>query len=225
MFDSVRPVQVPIRGLGQAQIQAGSGFQGPFGMYSDLGPARGYNPPPGFPVASEEIAAPYGAETEQHNYWCPDAGQYESLTIPEARMRGCQAVPYGATGMPPYAKGPPPGLMGYYMGQQGGAGGAQGTPQGGGQGGAQGTPQPASPPASFSPLDQGPFFWPTLPLVPPVAYPPVPPPGTTCSWEKDVNGNDIYVCRQASSAVVPVPQMYSYGPVIYPTRTFFPTFY
>lgn len=146
MFDTVRLLQVSIRGLGQAQIQAGSGFQGPFGIYSDLGPARGYAPPPGWPTASEEIIAPYGAETERHLYYCPDSGQYESLTIPEARMRGCQAVPGGA-GMPTYAAGPPPGLMGNYaMGQNGGA---QGSPQGGGQGGAV---VPVSPLSAFGPV-------------------------------------------------------------------------
>lgn len=110
MFDSVRPQQVPLRGMGQA-MNPGSGFMGPFGIYSDLGPGRGGYQPPGFPGVSEEIQAPYGAETERHQYWCPDTGRYESLTIPEARARGCQAVA-GGGGVAPYAKGAPPGLMG-----------------------------------------------------------------------------------------------------------------
>jgi hypothetical protein len=101
---------------------------------------------------------------------------------------------------------------------------AQGSPQGGGQGGAQGTPSPASPPGAGFFETRDPFYFPQYPLVAPPQYV-VPPPGTTCAWEKDGNGNDVYVCRQASGAIVTVPPVASYGPVVYPAQSLFSRFY
>lgn len=236
MLGGVRLIRVPIRGLGQASIQAGQGFGG--SPWSVETPLRPNVPPAGY---TGEIVAPYGADTELGCYFCPDTGQNEILTRPQAEARGCSfAAPGSCPGMPTmapqgamapgtspsYAKGAPPGLMGRRMGAGpsggggGGGGGAQGAPQGGGVG-AQGSPSPASPGgASFSQDNFDPFFFPTLPLVAPGLYPPVPPPGTTCAWEKDANGNSVYVCRQ-SGAVVPVSPMVGYGPVMYPVRTLF----
>lgn len=234
MFDAVRLIQVPIRGMGQAQIQAGQGFGGaPWSVETPLHPNV---PPAGY---TGEIIAPYGAETELGCYSCPDTGRFELLTRPQAEARGCSFAPPGSCpgaatmapagalapgSMSSYAKGPPPGLMGRRMGagpSGGGGGGAQGAPQGGGVG-AQGSPQPASPAgASFSQDNFDPFFFPTLPLTTPGLYPPVPPAGTTCSWEKDTSGNSVYVCRQANGVVVPTSPMVGYGPVAYPVRTLF----
>lgn len=206
--------------LGQVSIAPGTGFEGPFGIYSP--PAGVYNAPSGAPLYSPEIVSPDNAEEELHCYKCPD-GSTRMLTLSQARGSGCEARPLSecGAGAPQYAAGPPAGLMGRrrYMGAD--AGGAQGSPQGGGQGGAQGNPSPASQPAATQTFDTGPFFFPTLPLVAPGLYPPAPPPGTTCSWEKDVNGNNVYVCRQAEGVMVPTTPVVSYGPVVYPARSLF----
>ena len=85
--------QVAIRGLGQAQMHAGAGFQGPFGMYSDIGQPGQPPAPPGFPSTTPEIATPGGESTEKHCYLCSD-GQVRSMTIEQARTTGgCQALP------------------------------------------------------------------------------------------------------------------------------------
>src|SRR5579871_115499 len=107
------------------------------------------------------------------------------------------------------------GLMGRRrrMGAGGGGGG-----RGGGAGGFGGGGLVASG-IGFETGD--PFYFPQYPLVAPPQYAPVPPPGTTCSWEKDVSGNDVYVCRQASGAVVTMPPVASYGPVVYPAQSLF----
>lgn len=97
---------VPVRGMGQAQIRQGSGFVGPFGIYSDVGAPQGYGPPPGFPAVTQE---------EIQTYICPD-GSRQSLTREEAMEQGC--VPAPPTG--PRAVGPPPlmaGRQGAFLGQ------------------------------------------------------------------------------------------------------------
>lgn len=191
--------------LGQVSIAPGTGFEGPFGMYS--APAGVYNAPSGAPLYSPEIVSPDNAEEELHCYKCPD-GSTRMLTLSQARGSGCEARPLSEC---------TPGMgRRRYMGAD-----AQGSPQGGGQGGAQGTPSPASQPAATQSFDTGPFVFPTYPLVTPGMYAPAPPPGTTCQWEKDANGKDVYVCRQAEGVVVPASPVYSYGPVIYPARSLF----
>lgn len=95
--------QVPIRGLGQASIQQGSGFMGPFGIYSDIGAPAGYAPPPGFPGSTQEM---------MQTYICPD-GTRQQMLPNEAAAQGClpPAESYGFTmgqNGPP-AGGPPAG--------------------------------------------------------------------------------------------------------------------
>ncbi len=118
------------RSLGQAAINPGSSFQGPFGMYSDIGQPQGSNAPAGFPAMTPEIATPGGEATEKHCFQCSD-GSIRFMTIDDARaMGGCSALspsdPRCAAGGPAapaggyvsplpgarYAAGPPPGLMG-----------------------------------------------------------------------------------------------------------------
>ncbi len=86
-----------------------------------------------------------------------------------------------------------------------------------GQAGAQSAPSPASPAQPAA--DQN-FDWAGVRLVNPRLYPAAPA-NTPCAWEKDVDGNDIYVCRPAKAAIPP-PLLYSYGPVSYPTQVVFP---
>lgn len=113
------------------------------------------------------------------------------------------------------------------------------SPSGGPSGGV-GTPSPASPgPGASNPgfdrgFDRGfrdfdqfqlqSFNWPQWPsVVPPPSLPQVPP-GTSCAWEKDVNNNDVYVCRPAAGVPVvtapPAPTVI-YGPVGIPAQTIF----
>lgn len=86
MFEASFLPQVALRGLGQAQMRAGQGFMGPFGMYSDIGPIRGYQAPPGFPSATEQVL---------RSYVCPD-GSHQTMTPDEARAQGCRPVGMGA---------------------------------------------------------------------------------------------------------------------------------
>lgn len=79
--------------------------------------------------------------------------------------------------------------------------------------GSQGAPSPASPPQPTA-------DWAGVRLVSPLLYPAAPA-GTVCDWEKDSEGNDIYVCRPKKSEVRG-PILYSYGPVSYPTQVVFP---
>lgn len=98
--------------------------------------------------------------------------------------------------------------------------GQQGTPQN--APGAQGSPQGANIQVD-QPIDLNPFVWPGYPLVSPQLYPQVPP-GSSCAWEKDAVGNDVWVCRPSAPAAVLTPPpapLYSYGPVSYPVQTFF----
>jgi hypothetical protein len=97
------------------------------------------------------------------------------------------------------------------------AGAAPAAPSGGPPGG-QGNPQGASI-QSDMPFDQSQFVWPGYPLVSPLNYP-VTPAGTSCAWETDTAGNDIYVCRPAVGAVR-APALYAAGPISYPVQTFF----
>jgi hypothetical protein len=138
-------------------------------------------------------------------YRCPD-GQVRMLTENQAINGNC-VLDEG----------------GYLMGQ------ASPAPSGG-----AGTPSPASPSPSFNQgFDRGrdfrfdqlqQFNWPYWPsVVRPPALPQVPP-GTTCAWEKDVNNNDVYVCRPAAGApviVAPPPPAVIYGPVGIPAQTIF----
>lgn len=147
-----------------------------------------------------------------HRYRCPD-GLVRMLTEEQAINGNC-VLDEGS----------------YLMGQ------ASPAPSGG-----AGTPMPASPGPSpsfdrgfdrgFDRFDQFPleaFNWPVWPgLVPPTSYPQVPP-GTHCAWEKDVNGNDVYVCRPAAGApvvVAPPAPSYIYGPIGIPTQTIFGRFF
>src|SRR5579871_1855920 len=87
MFERPFLGQVRLKGLGQAAINPGSSFQGPFGMYSDIGQPRGSNAPAGFPSMTPEIATPGGEATEKHCYQCSD-GSVSFMTIDQARARG-----------------------------------------------------------------------------------------------------------------------------------------
>ena len=100
MFDK-KPFlgQVPLRGMGQAQMRAGTGFMGPFGMYSDMPHPEG-NAPAGFPATTVE---------EIQTYVCPD-GSRQNMTRAEAAAQGCTLAP--PTG--PYARSAAPAYM---MGQ------------------------------------------------------------------------------------------------------------
>lgn len=90
--------------------------------------------------------------------------------------------------------------------------------------GSQGTPTPASPgPGPAVESFDFPFVWPGYPIVSPLNYP-APPAGTSCAWEEDVDGNEIYVCRPQKGAARG-PVVYAAGPVSFPAQTFFTGFY
>lgn len=180
---------VRIRGLGQAQMRAGSGFSGPFGMYSDIGPAGGYNPPTGLPATTQE---------EIQSYICPD-GSHQSMTRAEAMAQGCTLAP--ATG--PITKGPPR-LMGApsFLGEirlvtRPSMGAAAGPSSPGTTSAPAGSPtgqqiaqagQPVSQPSN--PLNQLPFpGYPTY-------YPPQPSSNKlTCKKKVDADGNETFECE------------------------------
>jgi hypothetical protein len=65
MYERAFLGQVRLKGLGQAAINPGSSFQGPFGMYSDIGQPHGSNAPAGFPAMTPEVATPGGEATEK----------------------------------------------------------------------------------------------------------------------------------------------------------------
>lgn len=91
--------EVPLRGMGQTQMRAGTGFTGPFGIYSDM-PHPAGNAPAGFPSSTVE---------EIQTYVCPD-GTHQNMTRAEAAREGCTLAP--PTG--PYARSAAPAYM---MGQ------------------------------------------------------------------------------------------------------------
>lgn len=204
--------------LGQVPISAGAGFGGspPWG-FGGAPSGRYYANQQGGPLMSEEMTSPEHFQEEYHCYRAPD-GTF--VSIPFGQRDAYLAAGYVAADSANCGSPRATALMGRRMGAE-----AQGSPQGGGQGGAQGTPSPASPPGAGFAEDTGPFVWPQYPLVAPPQYAPVPPPGTTCAWEKDANGNDVYICRQASGVVVTAPPVATYGPVVYPARTLFSRFY
>lgn len=203
MFD--RPallMQVPIRGLGQAQMGPGQGFMGPFGIYSDIGAPGGYAPPPGFPAMSEEVSAPGGEATEYHCYECPD-GTVRSLTIPQARIAGCQPLDYND----PRCPGLPKASAAYAMGQNGNGAAPS---------------QVSVPPVTLGPSvpgEQPTFFsWPnwTWPL-----YPPTYPTSSgkmVCKKKMNEDGEEVFICEQPSDA----QPMAAFPVTHYPTYSFTP---
>lgn len=195
--------------LGQVPL-----YQGPAGSPFYYSPPAGvYTTPSGAPLMSEELTSPQSSDIarEYHCYQSPDGKQFLSIPFSQRDAylaAGWTATNYSNCSSPPLHAQPVGGQPGFVMGQRGGGGGGRGGGGGGFRGGIDVVPD-------FVP-DYG------YPLVPPYSYPPATPPGTTCSWEKDANGNSIYVCRPASGAVVPAPQpALSYGPVVYPVSTLF----
>lgn len=191
--------QVPIRGMGQAEIRAGQGFQGPFGIYSDIGPAGGYAPPPGFPAMAEEVSVPGGELTDLHCYECPD-GTVRTLTIPQARTAGCRALNYNDPRCPSAPK-----ARGVVMGQNG-------------NGGAPPT-QVSVPPATVGTgdnLDNRFFTFPnwTWPLYPPQYAPSYGK--MVCRKTTDAEGEEVFICDRPE-----VPQPSALYPIVrYPTYFF-----
>lgn len=193
--------QVPIRGLGQAQIRDGSGFMGPFGIYSDIGAPGGYAPPPGFPATTEEML---------QTYICPD-GSHQQMLATEAASRGC--VPAPPTG--PYARVASPGLMGRQrMGQNG-------PPAGGPPAGGPPTQQGVAPTVVGSPTtsEVTQFFPPAFGW--PLGYPGYVPPSSgrmTCKKiVDDVTGEETFECETVAP---PVGSTYRY-PVHFMNPFFF----
>jgi len=204
--------------LGQVPL-----YQGPAGSpFYSAPPAGVYATPSGAPLMSEELTSPDESQIarEYHCYQSPDGSQFISVPFGQRDSylaAGWVATDYGKCQGPPLHAQPVGTPPGFVMGQRGGGGHG-----GGGGGGFRGGGGFVS--SGFT--DFGPDFFPGYPLVPPYAYPPATPPGTTCAWEKDANGNSIYVCRPTPGApVVSAPPALSYGPVVYPTTSFFPAFY
>lgn len=208
------------RFLGQVPISSGAGFGGSPWEFGGTPSGRYYANQQGTPLMTEQLNSPDNFQEEYHCYQSP-AGAF--VSIPFGQRDAYLAAGYVAVDSSNCGTQMVAGLRGRR--RMGAEAAAQGSPQGGGQGGAQGTPSPASPPGAGFFETRDPFYFPQYPLVAPPQYAPVPPPGTTCAWEKDGNGNDVYVCRQASGMVVTVPPVASYGPVVYPAQSLFSRFY
>lgn len=148
-------------------------------------------------------------------YRCAD-GVTRLLTEDQAiNLPGCSVV-----------EAPPFGLEGRRIQVVYGLGQASPSPASPGPGTPQGNPQGGPPSGGDRNFDEGGrldrFYSPQWPSIQVPAY--GLPPGVPCAWEKDSAGNDIYVCRPQIGVPTP-PQVLVYGPVSYPTRTFFPLFY
>lgn len=202
--------QVPIRGMGQAQIRAGQGFMGPFGIYSDIGPAGGYAPPPGFPAMAEEVSVPGGELTQLHCYDCPD-GTVRSLTIAQARVAGCRPLDYNDPRCPALPKAPP---VGRRMGQNGGP---PSSPPAGGPPSVSVTPTTVN---GGTDLDNQFFTFPnwTWPLYPPQYAPSYGK--MVCRKTTDAEGEEVFICDRPE-----VPRPEALHPIVrYPTY-FFPRWF
>jgi hypothetical protein len=207
--------------LGQVSL-----WQGPAGSpFYSTPPAGVYVNPSGAPLMTEELTSPQSSDIarEYHCYQSPDGKEFRSVpfALRDAYIAaGWVATNYANCGTPPL-HAQPVGNQGFVMGQKGGggggAGGGAGAPAGGV--GTQSAPSPASPAPAAQ--DFSPDLLPTLPLAAPYAYPA--PAGSTCAWEKDANGNSIYVCRPVPGTVAMVPPVY--GPVSYPVRPFCPAYW
>lgn len=191
--------------LGQVAL-----WQGPAGSPFYYSPPAGvYTTPSGAPLMSEELTSPEESHIarEYHCYQSPDGKQFMSIPFNQRDAylaAGWTATDYAKCSTPPL-HAQPVGQPGFVMGQRGGHGGGGGFI-----------------PSGFPLLDPG-FMG--YPLVPPYNYPAANPPGTSCSWEKDVNGNNIYVCRPVEGGAPQVQPALSYGPMGFPVRTVFPLFY
>lgn len=167
---------VRIRGLGQAQMRAGTGFTGPFGMYSDAQHPVG-NAPSGFPATTQE---------EIQTYVCPD-GTRQNMTRAEAMAHGCTlAPPTGAYAVSAEPRSHMMGQMSPGPSSPGTASAPAGSPMGQ-QIALAG--QPVSQPSN--PLNQLPFpGYPTY-------YPPPPPASgkMICKKHVDADGNETFECE------------------------------
>lgn len=171
--------EVRLRGMGQA-MNAGSGFMGPFGIYSDIGAPAGYVAPPGFPSTTQE---------EMRTYVCPD-GTRQQMRSDEAAANGC--VPASPTG--PYARVASPGLMGRKMGQAPAPSGGPATQQNVAPAFA-GTPQT---------IDSTRFFTPPFPLGYPGYVPPAPGKLTCKKIVNEDTGEETFECEPpAAPAAAP----------------------
>lgn len=190
--------EVRLRGMGQTQMRAGTGFTGPFGIYSDMPHPVG-NAPAGFPTATVE---------EIQTYVCPD-GTHQNMTRQEAAREGCVLAP--ATG--PYAVSAEPSA--YMMGQPASSG-----PSSPGTGAAPaGTPAGQAIAQAGQPQFTQPFFPNVFPNVFPGYYPPPPAASRmTCKRHVDPDtGEETFDCEP----VAPVAPVTSYRYPVYFVNPFF----
>jgi len=168
--------EVPLRGMGQAQMRAGTGFTGPFGIFSDMPHPVG-NAPAGFPATTVE---------EIQTYVCPD-GTRQNMTRQEAMANGCVLAP--PTG--PYARSAEP-PRAYMMGQPASSG-----PSSPGTGAAPaGTPAGQSIAAAGQPQFTQPFFPNIFPGFAPGYYPPPAASRLTCKRHVDPDtGEETFECE------------------------------
>jgi hypothetical protein len=191
MFASRFLGQVQLRHMGQTQMRAGTGFTGPFGIYSDVSHVVG-NAPAGFPATTQE---------EVQTYICPD-GTRQNMTRAEAAANGCVlASSLLGSGRPAAAGKPFLGQVSLLLGQgvgpssPGTTSAPAGTPTGQAIANA-GQPTMTRPADLFAP----PLAFPGYPGY----YPPTPSSGKlTCRRNVDADGNETFDCEPKSEPAAP----------------------
>lgn len=180
--------------LGQVPIAPGTGFTGPFGIYS--GPSYYAANPSGEPYRSEEITSPEHYNEEYHCYRAPD-GTY--VSIPFGQAAAYKAVGYEAADVA--------NCSGRSMGRSRRLGQASAPAS---------APTPASPAPAAAPQEDSRLFWPPLPLQYPYAWnaPSAAPTKLICK-QKTVNDEVVLECEPEVPPPVTYPPIQLFRPIWY----------